>query len=97
MRTHLITQEWPEITRILDQECKPEPIPEELFPSLLEIIPFAEKNRDLWFDSHVMSTRLAEQTGASMDVEGIHPLGWYDIDMLKLLDGLFVQADFKFG
>ncbi|MCK9236001.1 MAG: hypothetical protein M0P09_06760 [Acholeplasmataceae bacterium] len=95
LKTHVVTQEWPDLNRVLNRESTQEPFPEQLFQSLDLIAPFADKTRDVWFAKGGVTTSLVDQEGATQEVEELYPQGWYDIDQLRSLNGLIDTADFS--
>lgn len=95
LKTQSTTSGWPDMDRVLNRECQPEVINNEFFTALEGIAPFADKTRDVWFAKNGVTTSLDEQTGATVEVDGLASLGWYDIDMLLALKGVAETADFQ--
>ena len=94
LHTNVVTQAWPDLDKVLNRESNPEPVPDEFFPALETVAPFASKTRDIWFAKNGLTTSLEDQNGATVELAGLHKFGWYDVDMLRSLDGIVETIDF---
>jgi DNA polymerase III sliding clamp (beta) subunit (PCNA family) len=94
LRTQLLPADWPDLSRVLDQPCTPQPVDSRIFEALEVIKPFADKLGRVLFQGGSMCTHEAEGEGASYAVDGLAVDGVYNIEMLELLQGVAVQVDF---
>lgn len=94
LRTQIVTDQWPDLDRVLNRDSNPKPIATDFFSSLDIIAPFVNDMRDVWFTEAGVTTSLSEGEGASTAVDHWEPeLGWYDIGVLRMLDGLIDSID----
>lgn len=94
IRTQLFNTEWPDLARILDAECNPQPIDERLFLGLEKIRKRADAMNRVFIKDGVLSTVQEEGEGAQYTVPGLQCEGAYSITMLELLGGIATRADF---
>lgn len=95
LRTQLLSSEWPDLSRVLDQPSNPQPMDPRVFEGLKVIKPFADKLERVLFRDGSLCTHEVEGEGASYAVEGLAVAGAYNISMLELLDGVAQTADFS--
>jgi DNA polymerase III sliding clamp (beta) subunit (PCNA family) len=93
IRTQLLPSDWPDLARILDQPCNPQPVNPELFAGLEVIKPFADKLGRVTFHEGAVCTSLVEGDGAKYDVEGLPDNGSYNVEMLASLAGVVHTID----
>lgn len=97
LHTLLLATDWPDVNAIFEgafAEPSFTEVPEELFPGLETIKPFAEKNNWVFFRDGWIYTTKEDDTGASYEVPGLPDQGVYNLNMLSLLDGNCDQVDF---
>lgn len=94
LRTQLLSSEWPDLARVLDQPSNPSPIDARLFTGLATIKPFASKLQQAFIRGDTLSTHATDGEGASYTIEGMDLRGVYNIGMLELLDGIAQSIDF---
>lgn len=96
LRTQLYsTEEWPDLSRILDKPSNQQPIQEELFKALEAVKPFTDKSGSVLYCNNVVTTHMDEAEGSRYEVEGIPETGRYNIEMLQLLDGVVTTIDWS--
>lgn len=94
IRTQLNTAQWPDLNKILDQDCQPIPINPNLFSGIAAIKPFVDKLGRIFFEHGIIRTHLEENEGATYEIENFPFNGVYNIDMLELLNGVVNKIDF---
>lgn len=96
IRSQLLDVAWPDINHILGGKNDAKPIDARLFPALDSLKPFTDKIGRVYISSNCIRTITDEndEQGASVELTGITWSGIYQIDMLKLLDGVATLADF---
>jgi hypothetical protein len=77
----------------LDQEIHQTPIPEGLWEALENIAPFTEDLDRVFLHNGSISTSLVEGVGANVEVPDLHATGCFNIDQLKLLEGIATTVD----
>lgn len=98
IKTALLTGEWPDLARILDQPCSPQPVPEGLFSGLAAVKPFAD--RDQFVDLGNGLIAVGGDTGlveAEYALDCDIPASRYKLRMLQLLEGVATHIDFRDG
>ncbi len=97
LRTQLRSAEWPDLSKVLDKPCNPEPVDSRLFDGLAVLAPFTDKRLGrIFIRDGVMSTHTAgSDEGATYAIEGFPHFGVYNVNMLALLQGVAEKADFS--
>lgn len=94
VRTQLLSDAWPDLALILDVESDPKLLDERIFEGLETIAPFSDKLGRVWVQNEQLLTSKDEGEGAVFDIPGLKYEGIYQIDMLKLLQGVAQKIDF---
>jgi len=94
IRTQLYVTEWPDISKVLDQKSTPVPIDPRLYPALDSLSMFSDELTRVHLKDGILKTHLADEVGASYEVNGLGITGLYQIKMLRLLEGVAETADF---
>lgn len=94
LRTQLLPADWPDLSRVLDKPCNPQPMDSRIFEGLANIKHFADKLNRVIFRDGCMCTHDTDGEGASFAVEGLAVDGVYNIEMMELLQGVALQVDF---
>lgn len=94
VRSNLLDTAWPDIERIIEVESNPTPVLKELFDAINALRPFTDKLGRIYIENGTISTTVEEGEGASFEIEGLEWNGVYQVDMLRLLNGVAKQADF---
>jgi hypothetical protein len=97
IRTQLLMVNWPDIRKILDQECKPQRLDETLFQALEKIEDFADAAGRVYLQNGHARTHDERdgKVGASYAVENLDIEGLYQVKMLSLLNGVATHGDFS--
>lgn len=95
IRTALLNSAWPDLQKVLNRECNPEPINEKLFEALEDIKPFVDKLERVYITGDTVATTIEDNEGAGVEVEGLGMEGVYSRSMLQLLQGTAKTADFS--
>jgi DNA polymerase III sliding clamp (beta) subunit (PCNA family) len=94
LRTQLLSDQWPDLSRVLDKPSTPTPIDPRLFEGLAVIKPFVDKLGRVLFKGDTMQTHEQEGEGAAYTIEGNAVNGIFNVDMLQLLEGTAHTVDF---
>ncbi len=96
IRTQLFETKWPDLTKVLDRESKPQPLDPKLFEALKVLKPFTDKTgRILFKGDGKIATHEDDAEGAGYDIEGFDHTGIYHIEMLALLEGSVQSIDWS--
>lgn len=95
IRTQLYETKWPDLSKILNAECNPQPIDPLLFKGLDVIKPFLDKMGRVYFNGGQISTHIDSSEGATYDVPDLQNDGLYNLEMLASLDGIAQTIDFN--
>jgi hypothetical protein len=100
IRTQLFETEWPDLSKVMNQDSVPLPVDERIFEALEMLKPFADDIGRVYFAGNVIRTHppaadAANELGASYDAEGLAITGLYQIKILELLKGAATHADFS--
>lgn len=88
-------QQWPDLSRVLNVDCTPSPIPETFFPGLETLSHFTDDRDRVFFVEGGITTHIEQGVGAMVEVEGLPAFGCYQVKQLKLLEGKVSKADFS--
>lgn len=91
----LYSTQWPDMAKVLDRESNPKPTPKTFFDSVDSLLPFVDELERLFFKKGRITTSPEEGAGASVDLEGLPPEGVYNINQIRLLNGVAEQIDFS--
>lgn len=94
IRSHLLNTEWPDVSRILERDSKPQPMREELFTAIEHLKPFTSKMNEVYFVKGGIKTHMEDGEGASYDIAGFDYDGCYTVTMLLKLKGVAERVDF---
>jgi DNA polymerase III sliding clamp (beta) subunit (PCNA family) len=95
IRSQLYETTWPDMARILEVKCNPEPVPEKLFEGLEVLKPFVNKLGQVFITEQGLRTHESHDEGASFDLNWAHCDSLFNIEMLALLEGVAASADFN--
>lgn len=96
IRSQLFATEWPDLSRILNEECSPSPIEPRLFLGLEKLAKRADAMSRVFIKDGTISTVPFDSgdEGAQYQVPGLQCEGAYAIPMLRLLEGVAEKIDF---
>lgn len=95
IRTQVLSAEWPDLARVLDHISDQKIIDPRIFEGIQAIKPFADQMGRVLFSEGLMHTHPELGEGATYDLQGTNIKGVYQIEMLKLLEGVAKTADFS--
>jgi DNA polymerase III sliding clamp (beta) subunit (PCNA family) len=95
LRTQTYSTDWPELTRILDQNSNPVPIPEGLWDAALELKPFVGESGRLFLRPGNIATGQIEGEGASFELPELQTTGCFNFEQLQLLKPVAKTIDFS--
>lgn len=93
LRTNLSSMDWPDVSKVLDVPCNPEPYPEAFFQALEDLKAFTNEVDQVFFMEDAITTSLVEGEGASYSIGGLPPAS-FNLSQLMLLDGIIETIDF---
>lgn len=93
LRTQLYTTEWPDLSRILNRECTPAPIPEGLWDAIAKLAKFVDATGRLFFRPGAVLTSLVEGEGASIEVPALQAEACYHHAQFSLLADVAERID----
>lgn len=96
LRTQLLETKWPDMDRIFADHtpAQAHPVNEALFDALQRLKPHADKMGRVFFDGDRVTVKDNDGTErASIDIPGLGMSGIYQIEMLRLLEGVAKTAD----
>jgi DNA polymerase III sliding clamp (beta) subunit (PCNA family) len=95
IRSQLLSTEWPDLARILDHTCNPQPVDPSLFVALDKLGNNADSVNRVYIKDGIARTHIdGSEEGSAYDIEGPQFEGLYSIPMLNLLNGVATHADF---
>lgn len=94
LRTQTFSPDWPDLSKILDGAHTLSPLPPRLWEALAELAPFTDELGRVYFSDGVLTTSLSGETGAVAEISDFAAAGCFNIDHLRLLEGLATMADF---
>jgi hypothetical protein len=96
IRTQLLpSQDWPDLSPLLNVESNPQPVPDQLFENLAKLKPFMEADNRVFFDDGCICTTMAPDSGARIAVEGLAEAGIFNYPMFCLLQKVATHVDFS--
>jgi hypothetical protein len=95
IKTKLIDGGWPNIEPILNAPNNQEAIDLEIFKAIDCVEDFCEKIGILYFSEGIIHTSTDLEVGGRFDLESIKSKGAYNVNMLKLLNGLATSIDWS--
>lgn len=95
IRTQLLPTDWPDLSRILDAPSNQKPIDPLMFAGLDVVRPFVDKLGRVLFSAEGIATHEAEGEGARYGLNDFAPDGVYNIEILRLLEGVAETVDFS--
>lgn len=95
IRTQLLSTEWPDLAKVLDQPNEATKLEPDLFRALEKIKPFADKIGRVYFQSGIISTHEDTNEGANVEVFGVRAGPVFNIEMLALLESVAERIDFN--
>jgi hypothetical protein len=92
----LLALEWPDITRFFtDEPFTGQPFPSTFFEGIDKLSKFGDKLGRCYFNDDLLSTNSDhENEGASVECQGVHNYGIYNVNALKSLQGVATSIDF---
>lgn len=95
VRSNLLNTDWPDMNKVLDVTCDPQPMNEELYEALDSIKPFVDKLERIYITKGVVGTSLIKDEGASYNLKDFEHEGVYQLKILNLLKGVATSIDFS--
>jgi DNA polymerase III sliding clamp (beta) subunit (PCNA family) len=97
IRTQLLPTDWPDLSRILqtDAPVHMKDIDRRLYDGLEVLRPFVDKMGRVFFEPGKMLTHPGADEGASFALEDFDVDGVYNIEILRLLDGVASRIDWS--
>lgn len=95
IRTQLLPTDWPDLKAILDRDSNPVPLDTALFQGLNVVRPFVDKMGRVFFNGGSVVTHDAADEGASFQMQDFPYDGVYNIEILRLLEGVAQRIDWS--
>jgi len=93
LRTQAYNSEWPNLVPILDQDLTACPeLTEDFWLAVNELAPFVDDTGGLYLANGLITTSLIEGEGAQAEVPGLVADGRFNVEYLKLLEGVATHA-----
>lgn len=93
IKTQLMAQHWPDVSRLLEGECNPFAVPTDFWEALAAVAPFSEDG-SVYFNKEKLCSHNTEGVGATFDVSGLPSGPAYPAKQLVLLKDLADKIDF---
>lgn len=95
LRTQTFTNEWPDVSVILERETTPVAIPNELWEAVEDLKPFVDDVGRVYMTNERLATSLEEASGAISEVPALIADGCFNFEQLLLLKPVAQVADFR--
>lgn len=98
LRAQLLVDEWPDISGLMERAYNHDghkPIPKGFFEAVETLRPFVEDDGRIRFTEDGLVAGKLEESGASVDFEGLPDFGAYHYKQLLLLQGSVDKIDFS--
>lgn len=70
IKTHLYSEQWPDMSHILEGSSNPYPLPNSFWEALGAVAPFSVEGL-AYFDQNVLRSHASQDAGASFEIEGL--------------------------
>jgi DNA polymerase III sliding clamp (beta) subunit (PCNA family) len=95
IRSQLLPTDWPDLKKVLDNPSAPVPLDTMLFEGLEVLRPFVDKMGRVFFNGKTLVTHDHSDEGASFALESLTSDGVYNIEILRLLEGVVTSIDWS--
>lgn len=93
LRTQTYSTLWPDLSRILDRQANPSPIPDGLWDAAADLLPFVDELGRLFLTPGQVTTGHGDGAGAAIEVPGIQADGCFNAQQVMLLKGVAKTLD----
>jgi len=93
LKTQLTTDEWPDVSKILDRDSNQLPLPLGFFEACETIKPFVDETERVYLVDGKVATSTEVAAGASVDVAGIVGPACFNFGQLMLLQNIIKTID----
>lgn len=93
LKTQTWAADWPDMSRVLNKQCNPWPVPTDFFEAVKAVAPFSEDG-NLYFESNLLKSHKGENVGASYEVSGLPAGPMFSAKQLLLLKDHVKTIDF---
>jgi hypothetical protein len=93
LKSQMMAEQWPDVSRILDRPCNAWPLPEDFYIGVKSLEPFSEDGF-VHFDANKMLSHSEESLGASYEVYGLPKGPAFNIKQLKMIEPFAQKVDF---
>lgn len=94
LRTQTYTTEWPNLVPILERDLSACPeLTSDFWLAVNELAPFVDETGGLYLADGLITTSLVDGEGAQAEVPGLVASGRFNVEYLKLLEGVATHAD----
>lgn len=95
VRTQLLESQWPDMGRILNQQCNPVAIDERIFTGAAKLKHACDNIGRIYFTDAGLRTHMDDGLGNAYNIEGFDLPGVYNVEMLLLMKGVATKADWS--
>jgi DNA polymerase III sliding clamp (beta) subunit (PCNA family) len=95
VRTQLYDLGWPDLENLLSRETEYTTLQDEWFDSIETLAPFVDDFQRIIMSEGMVSTRQADEAGASVEIEGFNGSGVYNYKYFMSLRGVISHIDFS--
>lgn len=93
LRSQTFTTEWPDLSRVLDQESAQSPMPEGIWAAAEDLSPFVDEMGRLFLKTGNIATGRVEGEGASVDIPDLVSDACFHFEQLLLLKNIIQTID----
>lgn len=93
LRSQLYSESWPNTYEVLNIKSDPWPVPTDFFKALAAVAPFSQDGQ-VYFDSGVLRSHMADGIGASYEVNGLPKGPVHSIKQLNMIKPYAEKIDF---
>lgn len=94
IRSQLLSLAWPDFKKLLDVEHRAQVLHPDFFRAVESLRSFVDAAGRIYFEPGRISTHEGEGEGARYELDGFNYQGVFNVEMLRLLDGVADLADF---
>jgi len=93
LRSNLFSLGWPDVTPVLDVESNPQPLPENFFEVIEELVPFVGESNALHLAGDRITTDLNDEVGTSIEMSGLPEEACFNGKSMASLSGIAEKMD----
>lgn len=95
LSTALVSTEWPDLAKVLEQPHEAKPLPEGFFEAIGRLTHFADKTNRLHLRGGVLATSMHDGDGAAVELDDFGGTGCHFLTQMAALEGVATTIDFS--